>query len=159
MTSESPGSDPDPTDHEVRRTLVLKLVTLPPPPSPRFEIEHPYFELVYEPLIGPSAFVVARNLVRHLRADGERVSVCPLELALEAGLRASRVEPLGRNAPLSRTLQRLRRFDLVRLQGEEVGVRLAVAPVPDRWRRQLPPSAASAHQQFLADLPRGGSSR
>lgn len=85
----------------------LRLRPLPPCSGPAFPLCHEYFEVVYGPLLGPTSVLLARNLVRHIDAAGGPVTVCPIEISLEVGLRGSHHEPLGKSSHLAKALERL----------------------------------------------------
>jgi len=114
-----------------------------------FDLCHPYFEVVYAPLLGPAATLLARALARRLR-EGCEGSMDLRSLALEVGLRSSaEAEPLGRNSSLRRAFGRLEHLHIVRLVGSTLHVRPSVPPVPDRLLGRLPAAALSAHQRFV----------
>jgi hypothetical protein len=111
---------------------------------------HEYFEVVYGPLIGPTSLFLARTLARHLVAAGGPVTVNPIQLSLEVGLRSSRTEPLGKGSHLAKALDRLGHHRLVRpLGGDTLGVVTAVPPVTAKLLARLPDSTRRQHQILL----------
>jgi hypothetical protein len=161
MDAEHPSSGSEPPGDESRPVEGLRLRSLPSCGEPEFPVAHPYFEIVYGPAIGPAAVAVNRNLARHLAAAGGPVTVCPIQVALEVGLRSSHSEPLGRKSHLARALDRLAHHRLIqRLDDNLLGVVVTVPPMPDRWFAHLPDSARLSHDRILAEHLRalGGSS-
>lgn len=147
---EPPGSQALPPVVPSRPVEGLLIQAVPSCGHPEFSLDHLYFEQVYGPVIGPAAVMVLRNLARHLVGTEGIVKVCPIEISLETGLRASRDEPVGRNSGLMKTISRLERYRLVRpLDDDILGVLVAVPPIPDRWLEQVPSTALAAHRQFL----------
>jgi hypothetical protein len=107
--------------------------------------------MVYGPLIGPASTLLARALNRHLADAGGPVTVCPVELSLELGLRASHREPVGKNSPLAKAIDRLAQHRLVTHLGDEtLAVVVSVPPITDRSVPKLPRSAQRAHHLFAA---------
>ncbi|QYG91811.1 hypothetical protein HC251_04705 [Iamia sp. SCSIO 61187] len=124
---------------------------MPPCADPAFPVLHDYFEMVYGPLIGPASTLLARALNRHLADAGGPVTVCPIELSLELGLRASHREPVGKTSPLAKAIDRLAQHRLVTHLGDEtLGVVVSVPPITDRGVPKLPRSAQRAHRLFAA---------
>lgn len=98
--------------------------------EPSFPLAHPYFEIVYAPLLGPTAVLLARAMARHLEAAGGPTTVCPVELALEVGIRSSSTDPLGRRSHLVHAIDRLAHDHVISRLGDRVlGVRVAVPPL------------------------------
>lgn len=116
-----------------------------------FPVLHDYFERVYGPLIGPAPTMLARAFARHVADAGGPVTICPVELSLELGLRASHREPVGRNSPLAKAIERLARHRLVQhIDPGTLGVVVYVPPITDRSVPKLPKSAQRAHRLFAA---------
>lgn len=127
----------------------LRLRPLPACADPAFSVLHDYFERVYGPLIGPAPTMLARAFARHVADAGGPVTICPVELSLELGLRASHKEPVGRNSPLARAIERLARHRLVQhIDPGTLGVVVLVPPITDRTVPKLPKSAQRAHLFF-----------
>lgn len=151
MDSETSGSGSEPPGKERRPVTGLRLEALPPCADPAFPVLHDYFEMVYGPLIGPASTLLARALNRHLADAGGPVMVCPVELSLELGLRASHREPVGKTSPLAKAIDRLAQHRLVTHLGDEtLGVVVSVPPITDRGVPKLPRSAQRAHRLFAA---------
>jgi len=131
----------------------LRLTSLPSPSGPSFPLTHLYLEIVYGPILGPAAVLVARNLGRRLTAAGGPVTVSVVAVALELGLRASHDEPLGRRSHLRHGIDRLEHSHLVSwLADDYLGVQTHVPVANDRTVAKLPASAARAHLHFLKTL-------
>lgn len=157
MGTEHSGNGSEPPGQQTRPVTGLRLRPLPPCADPAFPVLHDYFEMVYGPLIGPTSTMLARALNRHLADAGGPVTVCPIELSLELGLRASRREPVGRTSSLAKALDRLAQHRLVTHLGDEtLGVVVNVPPITDRSVPRLPRSAQRAHHLFAAahEMPR-----
>ena len=151
MDPETSGSGSEPPGKEWRPVTGLRLEALPPCADPAFPVLHDYFEMVYGPLIGPASTLLARALNRHLADAGGPVMVCPVELSLELGLRASHREPVGKTSPLAKAIDRLAQHRLVTHLGDEtLGVVVSVPPITDRGVPKLPRSAQRAHRLFAA---------
>jgi hypothetical protein len=123
--------------------------------EPSFPVLHDYFEIVYGPLIGPSSFLLARALARHVCAAGGPVTVCPTELAREVGLRAQGDAPVGKSSHLAKAFQRLAHHRLVKPQDEGVvDVSVAVPPLSEQQLRRLPCVAIEGHIHFMDQIDR-----
>ncbi len=143
-SADRPENEPDPSDG-------LRLRALPPASERAFPMDHDYFEIVYAPLIGPTAVLLARALARHLEAAGGPITVCPIELALEIGIRANGLEPLGKRSHLVHAIDRLAHDHIVaRLGDRTLGVRVAIPPLSSRALEKVPEVVRSAHHRFLA---------
>lgn len=116
----------------------------------RFEPSHPYVEIVYAPLVGPSAILLVRSLARRLDAGDTTVDLG--ELGKELGLRSSSSEPFGARSPLRRALDRLAHLELVRVHDGALQVCSSVPPLPGRLLDRLPGRALDAHRRYVAEL-------
>lgn len=151
MGFESRGNGADPSHRRPQSEQGLRLRPLIARGEPSFPLAHAYFEIVYAPLLGPTAVLLARAMVRHLEAAGGPTTVHPVELALEIGIRASSVDPLGKRSHLVHALDRLAHDRIVtRLSDRVLGVRLAVPPLSARALEKLPALARGAHDDFVA---------
>lgn len=145
------GNGARPFDRRPEPIAGLRLRALPAASEPAFTLDHPYFEIVYAPLIGPTAVLLARAMARHLDTAGGPTTVCPIELALEVGIRASSTDPLGRKSHLVHAIDRLAHDRIVSRLGDRVlGLRVAVPPLSARALEKLPSPAVEAHQGFVA---------
>ena len=149
MSAETSGNGPLPSAGEPEPGEGLRLRALPAATDGVFPLEHVYFEIVYTPLLGPTAVLLARAMARHLDAAGGPTTVCPVELALEVGIRASSTDPLGKKSHLVHAIDRLAHDHIVARLGDRIlGVREAIPPVSSRALAKLPASALKAHQRF-----------
>ena len=150
VTTGTAGSAPRPHEEEPDPVEGLRLRPLPAPSATAFPLGHDYFEIVYAPLVGPTAVLLARAMARHIDAAGGPTTVCPVELALEVGIRASSADPLGRRSHLVHALDRLVHDHIVsRVNDRVLGVRMAIPPLSDRAAAKLPAPARAAHHQVL----------
>ncbi len=151
MATEHTDSLGDLPSESPRPTEGLHLQPLPPCSDPAFPVLHEYFEVVYGPLIGPASVLLARSLARHVTWAGGSVTVCPVELALQLGLRASHDEPIGKTSHLARAIDRLARHRLVeRLTTDSLGVVVHVPPLTNGALGKLPFSVRQAHNRFVS---------
>lgn len=151
MDPEPLGSRTDPDAHAPGPTRGLRLRPLPPCDGPTFPVLHEYFEVVYGPMIGPTPTLLARALARHLDEAGGPVTVCPIEIAREVGLRASHDEPLGKSSHLAKAIERLAHHRLVeRVDSLALGIMTTVPPLSARAVSKLPESVRRAHEQFVS---------
>lgn len=150
MGTEHSGSGSEPPGQRTRPVTGLRLRPLPPCADPAFPVLHDYFEMVYGPLIGPTSTLLARALARHLGDASCSVTVCPVELSRELGLRARNSEPIGTTSPLTKAIKRLRDHRLVQqIDCDTLGVVMAVPPLSPRLLGKLPESVRRAHNQFV----------
>lgn len=153
MDAEIAGNGADPSRHQPEPVHGLRLRPLRARGEPAFPLAHPYFEIVYAPLLGPTAVLLARAMARHLEAAGGPTTVCPVELALEIGIRASSTDPLGRKSHLVHAIDRLAHDHVVSRLGDRVlGVRIAIPPLTARALEKLPPSARHGHSRLFTGL-------
>ncbi len=150
MDPEHSGNGDEPLGKQLRPVTGLRLRPLPPCRDHAFPVLHDYFETVYGPMIGPTSLVLARSLARHVHTAGGPVTVCPIELSLELGLRASHNEPIGATATLTKAIKRLRDHRLVEhIDSATLGVVMNVPPLSARALGKLPESVQRAHSQFV----------
>lgn len=129
----------------------LRLRPLPVTSEPSFSLDHEYFEIAYAPLVGPTAILVARAMSRHLDCANGPVTVCPLDLALEVGIRANTADPLGKRSHLVRAVERLVHDRIVvRLDDRVLGVSCRVPPLGRGRLERLPAAARRRHEEILA---------
>lgn len=135
-----------PTDERT----ALHLTPLQPTAVRSFGLSHPYVEIVYMPLVGPTSVLLLRYLGRLLGASRDPVAVCAASLAKELGLRARSDDPLGKLSSLRKAIDRLEHPRLVRwLDDNHLGIMTEAPAISDRTRAKLPPAARSAHDQFV----------
>ncbi|KAA0235922.1 MAG: hypothetical protein EDR02_01840 [Actinobacteria bacterium] len=145
------GNGTDPHEHQPEPDDGLRLRPMPARCEFSFPLTHPYFEIVYAPLVGPTAVLLGRAMARHLGIAGGPTTVCPVELALEVGIRASSADPLGKRSSLIHAIDRLAHDRIVsRIDDRVLGVHVAVPPLSARALEKLPAVARDAHNGFVA---------
>lgn len=150
MDPEHSGNGSDAPGKRTRPVTGLQLQPLPPCADPAFPVLHDYFEVVYCPLIGPSSMLLARALAPHVENAGGPVTICPIELSLELGLRASHDEPMGKTSHLAKAIDRLAYHRLVKHLGPDtLGVVVEVPPLSDGLLDRLPESILREHRRLL----------
>lgn len=146
--TDSPGDLPG---ERPRPNQGLHLHPLPACSDPAFPVLHEYFEVVYGPLVGPASVLLARNLARHVTTAGGAVTICPVDLALQLGLRASHDEPMGKTSHLAKAIDRLAHHRLVEhLATDTLGVVVHVPPLTNGALGKLPDSIREAHNRFVS---------
>ena len=154
MATGTAGSARRPYEEEPGPAEGLRLRPLPAPSDPAFPLCHDYFEIVYTPLVGPTAVLLARAMARHIDAAGGPTTICPVELALEVGIRASSTDPLGKKSHLVHAIDRLAHDHVVTRLGDRLlGVRLVIPALSPRTLARLPESVRRCHRAFVDDLP------
>lgn len=113
-----------------------------------------YVECCWLPVLGPTATWIYRRLGSWVEHATEPIEVDLTDLSVSLGLG----EGLGRNSLLARSLGRLARFGAVAWQKDELAVRRALAPLPERYARRLSYSAYRLHEEFtrLSDRQHDG---
>lgn len=125
--------------------------TFPPGTAVGFPLDHPYIELVYVAVLGPSGVVLLRRAGFLFSRHPDGVTVDAAELARDIGVRSSSGRPLGKQAALRRALDRLVRFRLAEWLGpDDLGIRTAVPPLSSRALRQLPDSTRELHDALVS---------
>jgi hypothetical protein len=113
--------------------------------------DHPYPELVWLPLIGPSTLLLWRCLARAvLHAGDTPVTLPTVELLAGVGLGTA----LSSHAPGARTIARMIAFDLAQRadrHGRLLAVRTAVYPVPQHRLDRLPRPAREYHRRIIGN--------
>lgn len=146
MSDRVDGSTPTPLGS-------LRLVPLEPVKGGLFPLQHPYVEIVYLPLVGPTSVSAARHIDRLVRAAGGPITVDAAVLAAELGLRSAGRDPIGARSPLRRCLDRLAYAHIARWLGDiDLGVLREVPPLSARALARLPASARSAHERLMAEI-------
>lgn len=149
LAADSSGSDSSRRESELKEVLTLK--ALPATGEAGLPLTHDYFEIVYAPLIGPTAVLLARTMARHLEATDGSTTVCPVDLAFEVGVRASHTDPLGKKSHLVHAIDRLVHDRIVVRLGDGVlGVRIDVPPLGAQALAKLPVAAREAHQRYMS---------
>lgn len=109
-----------------------------------YPVRHPYIEIYWLPILGPSATWMLRRLALYALAD-RRIPLPLHELGRELGLSSG----TQRNSPVVRTLVRLVNFAAARPDGDVLLVRRALAPLSQAQLRRLPAQLAAT----AADAP------
>ena len=105
----------------------------------------PYVEAVWLGILGPATVLCWSRLSRIAEARPGTV-VDTSDLAVSLGLSSA----LGRNAPMTRTLNRMVMFGAAETHGDTIAVRRALPDVPQRMVRRLSYTARLAHQRWSA---------
>lgn len=103
-----------------------------------------YVETCWLPVLGPTATWAYRRLGSWAEFNPEGVNVDLIDFSVSLGLG----EGLGRHSLIGRALDRLARYDAVRWNGEELQVRRALAPLPERLAKHLPYSSRRLHEEY-----------
>lgn len=107
-----------------------------------------YVETCWLPILGPTATWLYRRLGTWAELEPEDSQVDLVDLALSLGLG----EGIGRNSKLAKGLDRLVRYDVVRLDAQGLAVRRALAPLTEYRAVTLSPSAYGFHRQATERL-------
>lgn len=110
-----------------------------------------YPEEVWLPRLGPSAFLLWRNLCRLLHAHPTGADADLRDLAAALGLGGS-----GGTSTLRRTIGRLEHFDAVAIASERVAVRHRLPKLTARQAASLPLHALAAHRALTAPVRKSG---
>ncbi len=115
-----------------------------------FPVQHLYTETILLPVLGPSATWCLRRLGAWATACPDGVEVDSAQLASDLGLGAQ----LAKNSKITRTLDRLSKFDMVSWNSGDLAVRTHVAPVPERQLVRLSPALQRLHQSMVEEAER-----
>lgn len=163
MTTDDAADDGTRAHEEGSEGASLRLRPLPALSTPAFALDHPYFEIVYAPLIGPTAVLLARAMGRHLHEAGGPTILDATDLALEIGVRSTAVNAMGRRSRLVRAVDRLARNQIiVRQDDRTLGLRTAVPVLDDKRIGKLPSFARQMHARCVerpADIHSGAEPR
>lgn len=116
--------------------------------SPVFPVQHRYVEMLWLPVIGPSATWMLRRLGAWAAACPDGAPVLLPELSEALGLGGSS----GASSSVQRTLRRLVRFGLARWSGSVLEVATEVPLVPDRQLRRMSLVLVRAHDRMVAAI-------
>ena len=109
-----------------------------------------YVEMCWLPVLGPSATWLYRRLGSWAEYNPDGVQVDLIDISVSLGLG----EGLGRNSMIARTLSRLARYGAIRWAGrDEIQVRRALAPLPEKLASRLSYSANRLHHEFTRRPP------
>lgn len=134
----------------MERTDTIRLHATPHPSvevrKAGFQLDHPYLEQCWTPLLGPTSVVLLRRIPQLWREHGFTAEIPAGELAASIGLGRS----TGRNGPLVRTFERISRFRFAESCGPgELNVFTEVPPVRDRQLERLPAWNRRRHDELL----------
>lgn len=151
MATEHTDNPGDLPSEEPRPAQGLHLRPLPRCSDPSFPVLHDYFEVVYSSLLGPTSVLLARSLARHVAMAGGPVTIYPVDLAKQLGLRSSYDDPIGKHSILAKAIERLAHHRLVKQFGPDtLGVVVHVPPLTNGALGKLPDSIRLAHQGFVS---------
>ena len=110
-----------------------------------FSFDHPYVELLWLPVVGPSAAWVFRRLGARLTQSPDGMVLIDLaELSCAMGLGAS----TGRTSIVQRSLRRLTLFGLATWHGRFLA-RTEVPPLAQRHLARLTPDLIAMHEALV----------
>lgn len=108
-----------------------------------FAPRHPYIEGVWAGILGPSATLAYRRLGALVELGLADIDIDVVDLSVSLGLG----EGTGRNALITRTLNRLVAFGAARWEPDgRYALRRALAPLPEHRARRLSHSARLFHE-------------
>jgi hypothetical protein len=110
-----------------------------------------YVETVWLGVLGPSTTLCWSRLSRIASARPGTI-IDTTDLAVSLGLSAE----LGRNAPITRTLNRMIMFGAAHYSGDALAVRRALPDLPQRMAGRLSYTARLAHQRWAHPEPSTG---
>lgn len=145
---------PKPPEVRVRPLLVVPWID--PAMRHGFDLQHPYVELCWTPVLGPTATLAARRLDLLLRDEPRGVDVDVPDLGRQLGV--SPHGRAGRWSPIVRALERLERYGFARWDPhtDRFALRQTVAAVSPRLLERLPETTVRLHHR-LTDLHLGRS--
>jgi hypothetical protein len=111
-----------------------------------FAPHHAYVELLWLPVVGPTAAWAYRRLAELARRRPDGAAVELPELATSIGVRPSTAD----SAPVQCALRRLTYFGLARWTGRSYAVRIIVPPLSQRQLDRLPARHQAVHRALLA---------
>jgi hypothetical protein len=134
--------------HADRIVFPVELIVRPwnpadPAPRPVFPVQHPYVEMIWLPVIGPSATWALRRLAGWASAFPDGTAVVLPELSESLGLGATS----GPASSVQRTLRRLVMFRLARWS-DALEVRTTVPAVSERHLARLSSGLVHAHDRM-----------
>jgi hypothetical protein len=102
-----------------------------------------YVEMCWLPILGPTATWLYRRLGSWAEFNPEGLAVDLTDLSVSLGLG----EGLGHSSHLGKGLDRLTYFGAARWMSNQLQVRRALAPLPERHVRRLSYSASRIHEE------------
>ena len=100
-----------------------------------------YVEFVFTSIIGPTAVLAYRNLLRRFADEGEAYRLDVAELAIQLGVPT---------AQATRAIKRLVDFRIARWDGDTLQVRLAIKPPSERVLAARGAGLLETHHRILA---------
>jgi hypothetical protein len=110
-----------------------------------FPVNSIYTETVLLPILGPSSVLCLRRLGAWATVNPDGTLVDTRQLAGDLGLG----DGMARNSPIARTLNRLCQFGMAYWHEEELSVRTAVAPLPERQLHRLSAPILELHRSLV----------
>jgi hypothetical protein len=114
-----------------------------------YPVDHPYVEMFWLPVLGPTATWLARRLVGGLHTAPEGYDCDVAEMARALGVSYSP----GRNNPFARALQRCAMFGVSQQIAIEpvhtIAVRTVLPRIPQRHLARLPETMRTAHDDWV----------
>ena len=117
-------------------------------PAAGFPLDHPYVEHVWAAAVGPTSTLLLRRTAVLFRAFPDGLEVEALDFGQSLGLSS------GSADHLSKTLERLDRFELASWDGEAgvLAVPSHVRPVPGRILQRMPSSTRAVHGSLIGSV-------
>lgn len=113
----------------------------------------PFVEAFFTAHLGPTSILLLRRIGKGFQASPGGFSLDVADTARCLGVASG-----GRNSPWWRTIGRLVYFDIAQVRGPGVlAVRRALAPLPHRLLRRLPPNLQRAYERAEAARRSGAS--
>lgn len=103
-----------------------------------------YVETCWLPVLGPTATWLYRRLGSWAEYNDDGLMLDAVDLAVSLGLG----EGLGKNSMLAKALDRLVRFDVARWSQDELQVRRALPPLPERLAKGLSYTTRRLHEGY-----------
>jgi hypothetical protein len=150
MSAETSSSGDDVPENEPQPVDGLRLRTLPAASEPAFPLENDYFEVVYTPLVGPTAVLLARAIARHHDAPADRRPSAPSSWRSRWASERAAPTRSGKKSHLVHAIDRLAHNHVLARFGDRVlGALGAIPPLSRGTLAKLPAPARDAHFMFV----------
>ncbi len=125
-----------------------------------FTVVSAYVEQFWQSALGPTSTALIRHLARHrLMIGDESASYVPVDLAVtRAALGVGRKGQEGKSGPLFRSIERLARFEFLKVDdmaadvASHVTIATHVHTVPSGIRRHWPDELVRRHDSFIEQV-------